>query len=234
MANKRVLLKLSGEVLAGKNGVGIDSETLSRIADELAEAHQTGVEIGLVIGGGNIYRGISGSIDGIDRVSGDYMGMLATGINSLALQDALERRNVVTRVLSAIEMSKICEPFITRRATRHLEKGRVLIFACGTGMPFFSTDTAAALRAQEIGAEIILKGTKVDGVYDKDPEKHSDAKKFGKLSFLDVINKNLAVMDMTAVSLCMGRSTPIRVFNINVPGNLQRVVSGEEIGTLVS
>ncbi len=233
MKYKRILLKLSGEALAGENRNGIEPQVLERIASEIAVVHQEGVEIGIVLGGGNIFRGVSASVQGMDRVNADYMGMLATVINSLALQDALERAGVKTRVMSAIEMNRICEPFITRRATRHLEKGRVVIFGCGTGNPFFTTDTAAALRAREIGAEIILKATKVDGVYDKDPIKHSDAKRYEQLSYLDVLKWQLEVMDATAISLCMEEGTPIRVFNLNVHGNIPRVVRGENVGTLV-
>jgi len=233
MKYKRILLKLSGEALAGENRNGIEPKVLERIASEIAVVHQEGVEIGIVLGGGNIFRGVSASVQGMDRVNADYMGMLATVINSLALQDALERAGVKTRVMSAIEMNRICEPFITRRATRHLEKGRVVIFGCGTGNPFFTTDTAAALRAREIGAEIILKATKVDGVYDKDPIKHSDAKRYEQLSYLDVLKWQLEVMDATAISLCMEEGTPIRVFNLNVHGNIPRVVRGENVGTLV-
>jgi len=233
MKYKRILLKLSGEALAGENRNGIEPKVLERIASEIAVVQQEGVEIGIVLGGGNIFRGVSASVQGMDRVNADYMGMLATVINSLALQDALERAGVKTRVMSAIEMNRICEPFITRRATRHLEKGRVVIFGCGTGNPFFTTDTAAALRAREIGAEIILKATKVDGVYDKDPIKHSDAKRYEQLSYLDVLKWQLEVMDATAISLCMEEGTPIRVFNLNVHGNIPRVVRGENVGTLV-
>jgi uridylate kinase len=231
---KRILLKLSGEALAGEKGYGIEPEVLSRLAEEVSEIYKAGVEIGIVVGGGNIFRGISASVKGVDRVSADYMGMLATGINALAIQDALERFGVATRVMSAISMNQICEPFITRKAKRHLEKGRVVVFACGTGNPFFTTDTAAALRAKEISAEIILKATKVDGVYDKDPVKHSDAKMFQELTFLDVLKKEIQVMDATAISLCMEENIPIKVFNVNVSGNIQRVVRGESVGTIVN
>ena len=231
---KRVLLKLSGEALAGDAGFGIKPEVLVRIAREVAAIHSTGVEVGIVLGGGNIFRGVSGAVQGIDRVSGDYMGMLATSINSLALQDALERNNVMTRVMSAIEMNEICEPFITRRAKRHLEKGRVVIFACGTGNPYFTTDTAAALRAKEINAEVILKGTKVDGVYDKDPVTNKDAKMYQHLTFIDALKLNLRVMDATAISLCMEEDIPIRVFNINVEGNIERIVRGDEVGSRIT
>lgn len=236
MANpyKRVLLKLSGEVLAGDTGFGISATVLKRLAQEVQETHALGVEVGIVLGGGNIFRGVSVASQGMDRVSGDYMGMLGTVINSLAMQDALERLGLKTRVMSAISMDEICEPFITRRAKRHLEKGRVVLFACGTGNPYFTTDTAAALRAKEIQAEIILKGTKVDGVYNKDPMKEADAKKFETLGFIDALKDNLRVMDATAISLCMEEKLPIKVFNINVAGNIKRIVSGEKIGTLVT
>lgn len=234
MSYKRVLLKLSGEALAGDKGYGIEPSVLGRLAQEISEVHKKGIEIGLVIGGGNIFRGISASVQGMDRVSADYMGMLATVINSLAIQDALEREGVMTRVMSAIAMNQICEPFITRRAKRHLEKGRVVVFASGTGNPYFSTDTAAALRAKEIGAEVILKATKVDGVYDKDPVKYPDAVMYKHLNYMDVLEKKIAVMDATAVSLCMGEKLPIRVFNITVDGNIPRVILGEDVGTSVT
>ncbi len=234
MAYKRILLKLSGEALAGDRGYGIEPEVLSRIADEVCSIHQKEVEIGIVLGGGNIFRGVSAATRGMDRVTGDYMGMLATVINSLALQDALEKRGVMTRVMSAILMNAICEPFITRRANRHLEKGRAVIFACGTGNPYFTTDTAAALRAKEIGAEVILKGTKVDGVYDKDPMQHADAVMFKHVSYIEALKRGLRVMDATALSLCMEEKIPICVFNINVPGNIERVVRGESLGTWVT
>jgi len=231
---KRVLLKLSGEVLAGEGGFGIDPTVLHRLAGELAEVHASGVEIGVVLGGGNIFRGVSGQQgQGIDRVSGDYMGMLATVINSLAMQDALEKKGIYTRVMSAISMPAICEPFITRRARRHLEKSRAVIFACGTGNPYFTTDTAAALRAKEISADLILKGTKVDGVYDKDPVKNPDAVMFKSITFFDALKKKLQVMDATAISLCMEESIPIKVFNVLVPGNIPKIVAGEDLGTLV-
>jgi len=234
LAYKRILLKLSGEALAGDRGYGIEPEVLSRIADEVCSIHQKEVEIGIVLGGGNIFRGVSAATRGMDRVTGDYMGMLATVINSLALQDALEKRGVMTRVMSAILMNAICEPFITRRANRHLEKGRAVIFACGTGNPYFTTDTAAALRAKEIGAEVILKGTKVDGVYDKDPMQHADAVMFKHVSYIEALKRGLRVMDATALSLCMEEKIPICVFNINVPGNIERVVRGESLGTWVT
>lgn len=234
MTYKRILLKLSGEALAGDSGYGIEPAVLDRIASEILTVHKTGVEVGLVIGGGNIFRGVSASVKGMDRVSADYMGMLATGINALALQDALERHGMKTRVMSAISMNEICEPYITRRAVRHLEKGRVVIFACGTGNPYFTTDTAAALRANEIGADIILKATKVDGVYDKDPHKHDDAVMFNQLSFLEVLKGQLNVMDSTAISLCMEEKIPIRVFNISIANNIPNAVAGNNVGTLVS
>lgn len=234
MKYKRVLLKLSGEALAGDKGYGIEPAVLDRIAKEIAEVHSKGVQVGVVLGGGNIIRGVSASVQGIDRVSADYMGMLATVINSLALQDALERNNVMTRVMSAIAMNAICEPFITRRAKRHLEKGRVVIFACGTGNPYFTTDTAAALRAKEMSAEVILKATKVDGIYDKDPMKHEDAILYKRILFIDALKGKLKVMDATALSLCMEENIPIRVFNINVQGNIPKAISGEDIGSWVS
>jgi uridylate kinase len=230
---RRILLKLSGEALMGGRGYGIEAATLSQIADEVIEIHSLGVEVALVIGGGNIFRGVAGSSGGMDRASADYMGMLATVINALALSDALEARGVKTRVLSALEIQKVAEPYIRRRAIRHLEKGRLVIFAAGTGNPFFTTDTAASLRAMEIGAEIVMKATKVDGVYDKDPNKHKDARMFRRLSYLDVLNRNLEVMDSTAISLCRDNSLPILVFNMTKPGNIRRVVLGEPLGTLV-
>jgi uridylate kinase len=230
---RRILLKLSGEALMGHGNFGIDAGTLSQIADELIDVHTLGVEIALVIGGGNIFRGIAASARGMDRAHADYMGMLATVINSLALQDALESRGSHTRVLSAIEMERLAEPYIRRRAIRHLEKGRFVIFAAGTGNPFFTTDTAASLRAMEIGAEIVMKATKVDGVYDKDPAKHKDARMFRRLSYLDVLNRNLGVMDSTAISLCRDNNLPILVFNMTHPGNIRRVLLGEPLGTMV-
>ena len=227
---RRILLKLSGEALMGSGKYGLDQATLAQIADELIDVHGLGVEIALVIGGGNIFRGGSA---GMDRAHADYMGMLATVINSLALQDALESRGSHTRVLSAIEMERIAEPYIRRRAIRHLEKGRFVIFAAGTGNPYFTTDTAASLRAMEIGAEIVMKATKVDGVYDKDPHKFKNARMYRRLSYLDVLNKNLGVMDSTAISLCRDNNLPILVFNMTKPGNIRRVVLGEPLGTLV-
>jgi uridylate kinase len=230
---RRILLKLSGEALMGGTTDSIDPATLSQIADELIDVHSLGVEIALVIGGGNIFRGIAASSRGMDRAHADYMGMLATVINSLALQDALESRGSHTRVLSAIEMERLCEPYIRRRAIRHLEKGRLVIFAAGTGNPFFTTDTAASLRAMEIGAEIVMKATRVDGVYDKDPNKFKDARMFRRLSYLDVLNRDLGVMDSTAISLCRDNKLPILVFNMTKPGNIRRVLLGEPLGTLV-
>ncbi|AEF17333.1 MULTISPECIES: UMP kinase [Thermoanaerobacterium] len=228
---KRIILKISGEALSGSTGYGIDFETVNLIADQIKEVKEMGVQIGVVIGGGNIWRGREGV--GMDRTTADHMGMLATVINSLALQDALERRGVETRVQTAIEMRQIAEPYIRRRAIRHLEKGRVVIFAAGTGNPFFSTDTTASLRAAEIDAEVILLAKKVDGVYDKDPVKHKDATKFDKLTYLDVLNRGLGVMDSTATSLCMDNNIPIIVFNLTVPGNIKNVIMGQKIGTIV-
>jgi uridylate kinase len=230
---RRILLKLSGEALMGNAGYGIEAATLSQIADEIVDIHGLGVELALVIGGGNIFRGVAASSSGMDRAGADYMGMLATLINALALSDAVEARGVKTRVLSALEVQKVAEPYIRRRAIRHLEKGRLIIFAAGTGNPFFTTDTAASLRAMEIGAEIVMKATKVDGVYDKDPKKHKDARMFRRLSYLDVLNRGLEVMDSTAISLCRDNNLPILVFNMTKPGNIRRVVLGEPLGTLV-
>jgi len=239
-AFKRILLKLSGEILGGQNsdgsgsGYGIDKETIDAIADEVISVHALGVEVGIVIGGGNIFRGVQAGAQGLDRASGDYMGMLATVMNAVALQDVIERKGVPTRVMSAIEMRQIAEPYIRRRATRHLEKGRVVIFASGTGNPFFTTDTAASLRSMEIGAEVLLKGTKVDAIYDKDPKKFKDAKPFQELSFLDVLNKGIKVMDAAAISLCMENDLPIIVFDIGTKGNLKNIVLGSAIGTKVT
>jgi len=229
---KRIMLKISGEALAGKLGFGIDFETTNEIALQIKELVKLGVEIGVVVGGGNIWRGRSG--EGMDRTTADYMGMMATCINALALQDSLENLGVNTRVQTAIEMKEVAEPFIRRRAMRHLEKGRVVIFAAGTGNPYFSTDTTAALRAAEIEAEVILLAKKVDGVYDKDPHKYDDAKKFEKLSYLNVLEKGLQVMDSTATSLCMDNNIPILVFGLDKPENIKKAVLGEKIGTLVS
>ena len=230
---KRILLKLSGEALAGDKGFGIHHDTIERIAEEIKSIHQLGTEIAIVVGGGNIFRGIAGTAQGMDRAASDYMGMLATVINSMALQDCLEKRGVYTRVMSAIGMSQVAEPYIRRRAIRHLEKKRVVIFAAGTGNPFFTTDTAASLRAMEVGADIIMKATRVDGVYDSDPETNADAVMFKRLDYIEVLKNNLKVMDSTAISLCMDNSLPILVFNLNTEGNLKRVVLGEELGTFV-
>lgn len=230
---KRLLLKLSGEALMGDKEYGIDSKVLGLYADEIRTIRELGVEVGIVIGGGNIYRGIENSSDGIDKVTGDHMGMLATVINALALQSALEHNEVLTRCLTAINMERIAEPFIRRRAIRHLEKGRVVIFAAGTGNPYFTTDTAAALRAIEIQADVILKGTRVDGIYDSDPEMNVNAIRFPEISYLDVLKKDLKVMDLTAITLCKENKLPIIVFNINKPGNLRKVVLGEGVGSRV-
>ncbi len=229
----RVLLKLSGEALTAANGYGIDPEVLHAIATEIQEVHALGCELAIVIGGGNIFRGLAGSARGMERASADYMGMLATVINALALQDALEQIGVMTRVLSAITMQQIAEPYIRRRATRHLEKGRVVIFAAGTGNPFFTTDTAASLRAVEVGAQVILKATNVDGVYDADPRQCPTAQRFRELSYIDFLSRHLKVMDSTAVSLCMDNGIPIIVFALSTHGNIKRAVSGEAIGTIV-
>ncbi len=230
---KRILLKLSGEALAGENGYGIDTEVLGEIADEIKHIREKGVEIAIVIGGGNIFRGIKGATSGMDRASADYMGMLATVLNCLALQDALERKDVYTRVQSAIDMQELAEPYIRRKAVRHLEKGRVVIFGAGTGNPYFTTDTTAALRAMEVGCEVVLKATKVDYVYDSDPMQNKDAKPFTNLTYLDVLSKGLKVMDSTAISLCMDNQLPIVVFNLHEKGALTRVVNGDAVGTLV-
>ena len=230
---KRVLLKLSGEALGGEQGYGIDPNTITTIAREVKQVVELGVQLSIVIGGGNIFRGLAASSKGMDRASADYMGMLATMINSLALQDALEKVGVDTRVQSAIAMAEVAEPYIRRRAIRHLEKGRVVIFGAGTGNPYFTTDTAASLRAMEIGADVILKGTKVDGVYSADPNKDSSATKFESLTYLEVLRKGLQVMDATAISLCMDNSLPIIVFDVTTDGNVVRVVCGDRIGTLV-
>jgi uridylate kinase len=230
---KRILLKLSGEALMGQQGLGIDPQVVQDVALSLKEVKDLGVEIGVVIGGGNIFRGLSASARGMDRVSADYMGMLATVINALALEDYLERNHVHTRVLTAIKMEQLAEPFIRRRAIRHLEKGRIVVFAGGTGNPYFTTDTAAALRAIEIKADAIIKGTKVDGVYDSDPAKNPDAKMFKQLSYIDVVRKRLKVMDSTAVTLCMENNLPIFVFNLKKKGNLKKLILGESIGTKV-
>ncbi|MBI5207213.1 MAG: UMP kinase [Candidatus Firestonebacteria bacterium] len=230
---KRILLKLSGEALVGNQKYGIDPKIVTSTASQIKELKDLGLEVAIVIGGGNIYRGVAASAQGMDRSTADYMGMLATVINSLCLQDALEKNKLYTRVLSAIEMEKICEPYIRRRAIRHLEKGRIVIFAAGTGSPYFTTDTTAALRAIEVSAEVILKATKVDGVYCSDPMKNSKAKKFSSLSYLDVIKKGLRVMDTTAVTLCMENKLPIIVFNMTKEGNLKKIIFGEKLGTIV-
>jgi len=233
LAYRRVLLKLSGEALAGEVGYGIDDALLTRFASEINEVHELGVELAIVIGGGNIFRGLAGATHGIERATADYMGMLATMMNSLALQAAIERHGVQTRVLSALEMKEVAEPYIRRRATRHLEKGRVIIFAAGTGNPFFTTDTAAGLRAVEIGAEIVCKATKVDGVYDSDPMLNPNAVRYRELTYLDVLSQKLKVMDSTAISLCMDNDLPVLVFNMLEAGNLKRAMLGEPIGTVV-
>lgn len=230
---KRVLLKLSGEALAGDNGYGINVDVLKYVAHQIRAVMDTGVELGVVIGGGNIFRGVAAAAGGMDRASSDYMGMLATVINALALQDMLEKEGVFCRVQSAIEMHELAEPYIRRRATRHLEKKRVVIFAAGTGNPFFTTDTAAALRAVEIGADVIIKATKVDGIYDKDPAKHKNAVMFKELSYIDVLNKNLKVMDSTAITLCMDNELPIITCNLSKEGNIKKVIMGEKVGTIV-
>jgi uridylate kinase len=229
----RVLLKLSGESLAGDQGYGIDPKTINAVAKEISEVVAQGVQLALVIGGGNIFRGLAASSKGMDRASADYMGMLATVINSLAMQDALEKQGVSTRVQSAIAMQAVAEPYIRRRAMRHLEKGRVVIFGAGTGNPYFTTDTAASLRAMEINAQVILKGTKVDGVYSADPNKDPNAVKLSEITYIDVLKKGLQVMDATAISLCMDNKLPIIVFDLTVEGNIKKVIGGEAIGTIV-
>lgn len=228
---KRILLKLSGESLMGNQGFGIDNKVLDFFSAEIKKVMESGLQLGIVIGGGNIYRGLNAAEQGIDRVTGDQMGMLATMINSLALQNALENKGVFTRLMSSIRMEEIAEPYIRRRAIRHLEKGRVVIFGAGTGHPYFSTDTAASLRAVEIQADIIVKGTRVDGVYDSDPEKNPDAKMFNSISYMQVMKDNLRVMDLTAVSLCQENNLPMIVFNMDIPGNLLKLVTGENVGT---
>jgi len=233
-AYKRVLLKLSGEALMGKQQFGIDPELLKQYSAEIRTVHELGVQMGIVIGGGNIFRGVSNSSTGIDKVTGDQMGMLATLINSLALQNALEQDGMVTRLMSAIRVDVVAEPYIRRRAVRHLEKNRIVIFGAGTGNPYFTTDTAAALRAIEIEADAIIKGTRVDGVYDSDPEKNPSAFKFQEISHLDVLTKDLKIMDMTAITLCRENRLPILVFNMNTPGNFKRLILGEAVGTKVT
>ncbi len=234
IAFKRILLKLSGEALAADKGFGVDTARIHEVAGELAEVQALGVQVAIVVGGGNFFRGVADQAKDMDRVSADHMGMLATVINALALQDALEKRGVHTRVMSAIEMNQVAEPFIRRRALRHLEKGRVVIFAAGTGNPYFSTDTAASLRAMEIKADAILKATKVDGIYDADPVIVKDAKMFDQITYLDVLKKGLKVMDQTAIALCRENSLPIVIFNLNKAGNIKRVIAGEKVGSLVS
>ncbi len=230
---KRVLLKIGGEALAGESGYGIEEAVLSRMADEVKEVHDLGCEIALVIGGGNIFRGLAASTRGMARATADYMGMLATLMNSLAMQEALESIEVQTRVMSALTVSEVAEPYIRRRATRHLEKGRIVIFAAGTGNPYFTTDTAASLRAMEIGAQIIFKATKVDGIYDADPVQVADANRYQEVTYIEVLQKNLKVMDSTAISLCMDNELPILVFSMLESGNIKRAIQGERVGTLV-
>jgi len=232
-AYQRILLKLSGEVLAGEEGFGIDPAKATQLAVEVKSIHDLGIDIGLVIGAGNIFRGMQAAAKGMQRVTGDYLGMLATIMNAICVQDALENLGTVTRTLSAITVAQIAEPYIRRRAIRHLEKGRIVVVAGGTGNPYFTTDTAAALRATELGAEVLIKGTKVDGVYDKDPVVHSDAIKYDRVSYTEAIQKELRIMDMTAISLCKENSLPIKVFNINRNGDLKKLILGEPIGTLV-
>jgi uridylate kinase len=231
---RRILLKLSGEALMGSRTFGIDPDVLSSLSRQIAEVHGMGVELGLVVGGGNIFRGAAGGSEGMDRVTGDHMGMLATLINSLALQDALEREGVTTRVLSALEIRQVAEPLIRRRALRHLDKGRVVIFAAGTGNPYFTTDSAAALRAMEIKAEVLLKATKVDGVYTADPVHNPDAELLKRVGYLEALERGLRVMDTTAISMCMDNRLPIIVFNIREPGNIRRIVVGDDVGSVVS
>ena len=233
-APRRVLLKLSGEALMGEHEYGIDPEVVRRIAAQIFEAKRDGTEIAVVVGGGNIFRGLAASARGMDRSTGDYMGMLATVMNGLAIQDALEQAGCPTRVMSAIAMNEICEPYIRRRAERHLEKGRVVVMVAGTGNPYFTTDTAATLRAVEVHAQVILKGTRVDGVYDADPEKHPDARRFSKIGYTELLSSRLQALDATAVSLAMDNEMPIVVFDMTVPGNITRAIAGERIGTLIS
>ncbi|MEQ1833064.1 MAG: UMP kinase [Candidatus Eisenbacteria bacterium] len=230
---QRILLKLSGEQLAGEKGHGIDENVLSALAEEVRDVHALGVQVGLVLGGGNIFRGLAGSARGMDRVAADHMGMLATVINSLSVQHALEKRGLFTRVMSAIQMDQVCEPWIRRRAVRHLEKGRIVVMAAGTGNPYFTTDTAAVLRAIEIGADVVLKGTMVDGVYSGDPKKDPTATFFPRIPYMDILNKDLKVMDSTAISLCRDNRLPLIVFNVGVRGNLVKIVNGESVGTVV-
>ena len=231
---KRILLKLSGEILAGNSGFGIDPEKASYLANEIKSIHELGVDLGLIIGAGNIFRGIEAASRGMDRVTGDYLGMLATIMNAISMQDALEKVNCQTRTLSAIDVKQISEPYIRRRAIRHIEKGRIVIVAGGTGNPFFTTDSAAALRATELGADIVIKGTKVDGIYDRDPFVHKNAIKYNNISYDQVLKENLRVMDLTAITLCKENNLPIQVFDIKIPGALKKIVLGEPIGTIVS
>ena len=231
---KRIVLKLSGEALAGSRGFGLDADKIAGITGEIADVHALGVEIGIVVGGGNFFRGMAEQAKAMDRVSADNMGMLSTVINAIALQDALEHRNVQCRVMSAVSMDQMAEPYIRRRAQRHLEKGRVVIFAAGTGNPYFSTDSAASLRAMEIKADVLLKGTKVDGIYNADPMKVKDAVKYDKITYMEILSQGLKVMDLTAVSMCKDNSLPMVVFNMNQPGNIRRVVLGEKVGSLVT
>ena len=230
---RRIVLKLSGEVMAGPQGFGIDNDTVNAFAKEISEVHKQGIEIGLVVGGGNIFRGVNAAAKSMDRVSADHMGMLATVINGLALQDALERAGSPTRLMTAIQMAAVAEPYIRRRAVRHLEKGRIVLFAAGTSNPFFSTDSAAALRALEIHAQILAKATKVDGVYDKDPMKHGDAVRYETISYTEVLSKGLRILDASAVAMCRDNNLPISVFNSNIRGNIMRMALGEQIGTLI-
>ena len=230
---QRILLKLSGELLAGTAGPGIDEDILTMLAEEVRDVHALGIQVGIVLGGGNIFRGLAGSARGMDRVAADHMGMLATVINSISLQHALEKRGLYTRVLSAIQMDQVCEPWIRRRAVRHLEKGRIVVMAAGTGNPYFTTDTAAVLRAIEVGADVVLKGTKVDGIYSGDPKKDSSATFFPRIGYMDILNKDLKVMDATAISLCRDNRLPLIVFNVGVRGNLVKIVNGESVGTVV-
>ena len=230
---KRILIKISGEILSGENHFGIHAPALSRVAEELEEVHQLSVQIALVVGGGNIFRGVSNESQGMDRASSDYMGMLATCINALALQDALERKGIPTRVQTALRISEVAEPYIRRKALRHLEKNRIVIFAAGTGNPYFTTDTAAALRAMEMNVDILLKATKVDGVYEKDPEKNKNVKKYDELKYIDVLNKGIKIMDSTAISLCMDNHKPLIAFNLKQKGNIVRILKGEKLGTLI-
>ena len=234
LAYSRILLKLSGEALQGRQGYGIDNKILDQIASEISEVSKLGVQVSIVIGGGNIYRGVSAAAEGMDRTTADYMGMLATAINSIALQHFLEKNNQVTRVQSALELNRVAEPYIQRRAMRHLEKGRIVIFAAGTGNPYFTTDTAASLRALEINAEIILKATKVNGVYDKDPNKYKNAKMFKALKYMQVLEKELEIMDSTAISLCKDNKIPICVFNLFQKNNIKKIILGKKVGTIVS